>query len=199
MKQHVYTKRGILGIVASIFNPLGILTSSILEAKLIIQSLWAENVGWDYQIPDCLEKRWSNWYQKLNEIMNVALPHWVGYDKKKYIELRIFCDASSVAYRVVAYIRLTNLENKEIKCSFILAKSWLSPLKEKSLSIPRLELQATGLGARFKSTIIEQVDFQIDNITLYSESKVALNCISKSSRKFCPFVMNRLNEIRTQK
>ena len=73
----------------------------------------------------------------------------------------------------------------------------MSPLKEKSLSIPRLELQAAVLGARIKSTIIEQVDFQIDNITLYSDSKVTLNCISNSSRKFLPFVMNRLNEIRT--
>ena len=55
LKQCVYTKRGILGIVTSIFDPLGILTPSILEAKLIIQSLWAENAVWDDQIPDCLE------------------------------------------------------------------------------------------------------------------------------------------------
>ena len=65
----------------------------------------------------------------------------------------------------------------------------MSPLKDKSLSIPRLELQATDLGARIKSTIIEQVDFQIDNITLYSDSKVTLNCISNSRRKFLQFVM----------
>ena len=140
-------------------------------------------------------KRWSNWYQKLNEITNVALPRWIGYYHKNYIEP--FCDDSSVAYRVVAYIKLTNLENKEIKYSFLLAKSQLSPLKGKSLSIPRLELQATVLGARAKSITIEQVDFQIDNITLYSDTKITLNCISNSSRKFLPFVMNRLNEIRT--
>ena len=56
-------------------------------------------------------------------------------------------------------------------------------MKEKSLSIPRLEWQAAVLGARIKSTIIEQVDFQIDNITLYSDSKVTPNCISNSNRK----------------
>ena len=70
-------------------------------------------------------------------------------------------------------------------------------MKEKSLSIPRLELQAAVLGARTKSIIIEQVDFQIDNITLYSDSKITLSCISNSSRKFLYFVMNRFNEIRT--
>ena len=33
LKQFIYAKRGILGIVASIFDHLGILTPSILEAK----------------------------------------------------------------------------------------------------------------------------------------------------------------------
>ena len=82
-----------MGIVASIFDPLVILTPSILEAKLIIQSMRAENVDWDDQIPDCLEKRWSNWYQKLNEITNVALPRWIGYDHKNKYYIELFCDA----------------------------------------------------------------------------------------------------------
>ena len=34
------TKRGIFSLVASIFDPLGIVTPAILEAKRIIQSLW---------------------------------------------------------------------------------------------------------------------------------------------------------------
>ena len=48
----------------------------------------------------------------------------------------------------------------------------MSPLKEKSLSIPSLKLQALVLGVRIKSIIIEQVDFQIDSNTLYSGSKL---------------------------
>ena len=51
-------------------------------------------------------------------------------------------------------------------------------VEERSLSIPRLELQAAVLDARIKSTIIEQSDFQIDNITFYSDSKGTFNCIS---------------------
>ena len=36
------TKRGILSIVSSVFDPLGILTPSLIEAKYIIQQLWRE-------------------------------------------------------------------------------------------------------------------------------------------------------------
>ena len=70
-------------------------------------------------------------------------------------------------------------------------------MKGKNLFIPRLELQVAVLGARIKWTIIEQVHFQIDIITTYTDTKVSLNCISNSSRKFLLLVMNRLNEIRT--
>ena len=82
MKLRVCTKRGIFGIVASIFDPLGILAPSILEAKFKIRLLLAENVDCDDQIRHCLEKRWNNWYQKLNEVTNVALPCWIGYYSK---------------------------------------------------------------------------------------------------------------------
>ena len=44
-------KRGILDLVASIFDPLGIVTPAVLEAKLIIQSLWILKVDWDDNIP----------------------------------------------------------------------------------------------------------------------------------------------------
>ena len=38
------TKRGILSYTSSIFDPFGILTPVILEPKVIIQSLWKENL-----------------------------------------------------------------------------------------------------------------------------------------------------------
>ena len=110
------------------------------------------------------------------------------------IEKKFFSSFLNIKMRKLNRKRV---RNKEIICSFILAKSWLSPLKEKRLSVPRWKLKAAVLGARIKLTIAEQEDFQTDNITLYSDSKVTLNCISNSSRKFLPFVMNRLNEIRT--
>ena len=51
------TKRGILSTVSSVFDPLGILTPSLIEAKYIIQQLWRERVDWDKPIPTYLNKR----------------------------------------------------------------------------------------------------------------------------------------------
>ena len=54
-----HTKRGILSLVASIFDPLGIVTPAVLEAKLIIQSLWKLKVDWDDNIPKDIVQRYQ--------------------------------------------------------------------------------------------------------------------------------------------
>ena len=51
------TKRGILSVLSSVFDPLGILTPSLIEAKHIIQELWREKEDWDKPIPTYLNRR----------------------------------------------------------------------------------------------------------------------------------------------
>ena len=41
-KSYPITKRGILSHISSIFDPLSLLVSYLLEPKLIIQQLWKE-------------------------------------------------------------------------------------------------------------------------------------------------------------
>ena len=77
-----------------------------------------------------------------------------------------------------------------------MSKSCLIPIKEKSLTIPRLELQAAVLAIRLKNTISKQLDFSIDETRFWSDSQVVLKYIANKDTRFPVFVMNRLNEIR---
>ena len=58
-------KRGILSYTNSIFGPLGILLSIILEPKLITQSLCKEEVDLDDEISCSLKNRFENWKENL--------------------------------------------------------------------------------------------------------------------------------------
>jgi hypothetical protein len=51
------TKRQIVSVVGSIFDPIGFLTPFTLRAKCIIQELWRRQLGWDEEIGSvCLKK-----------------------------------------------------------------------------------------------------------------------------------------------
>ena len=78
----------------------------------------------------------------------------------------------------------------------MLSKSCLTPIKEKSLPIPSLELQAAVLAIRLKNTISKQLDFLIDETRFWSDSQIDLQYIANKDTRFPVFVMNRLNKIR---
>ena len=79
---------------------------------------------------------------------------------------------------------------------FLLSKPCLAPIKEKSLTIPRLELQAAVLAMRLKNTISKLLDFSIDETRFWSDSQVVLKYTVNKDTRFPVSVMNRLNEIR---
>ena len=47
LKDGPMTKRGILRITCSLFDPLGFLIPFLLKAKLLIQELWRLELEWD--------------------------------------------------------------------------------------------------------------------------------------------------------
>ena len=67
-------------------------------------------------------------------------------------------------YGAVVYVKVSNNKTKSIKCTFLLGKSSLAPLKEKVLTVPRLELQVTILAVKLKEKIIHQIDFEYNAI-----------------------------------
>ena len=93
---------------------------------------------WDNKIPETLNNRCITW-KKLWGQQVIKRPRWYGfYDSNaNAIELHVFADASSLAYRATAYFR--SVINNNVAAMFILAKSKLAPLKERLLTIPKLE------------------------------------------------------------
>jgi len=51
------TRRGILSVVASIYDPLGFISPFVLEGKSILQEMCKRGVSWDDPLPECLLPR----------------------------------------------------------------------------------------------------------------------------------------------
>ena len=172
--------------MSSIFDALSIVTPCLLQPKGVVQQLWKQNIDWDEPVPNSLLKQREFWKEDMQFISDINIPRWFGFEKQlgDRIELNIFFDASSEAYGTVAYVNYFSECPKKHISSFLLSKSRLAPIKEKSLTIPCLELQAAVLAIRLKNIISKQLDFSIDENHFWSDSQVVLNYITKKDKRF---------------
>ena len=139
---------------------------AILEPKLIIQELWRRNLDWDDQLHSELKQRWEDWKKTLQDLPSMEIPRWydIDFTNEQGSQLHVFADASNNAYGAVAYLRQEHDEN--VKCSFIFGKSRLAPIKQNSLTVPKLELRAAKISSRIKLTILVEMRGAISQIYL---------------------------------
>ena len=140
------TKRELLRMLSSIYDPLGMASSFILGARRIVQDLCRGKLGWDEKIGPSYEEQWTQWTDWLAEMAVIKIPRCVLPPTHVKRQLHHFSDASEKAYGVVSYLRSQDQEGK-IYSYIVMAKSRLAPLK--TLTIPRLELQAATLVTLF--------------------------------------------------
>jgi len=68
IKPQPHTRRGILSMVSSIYDPIGFLAPFTLPAKLLLQELCRINYGWDEEIPKMYSEQWIKWKLNLQKI-----------------------------------------------------------------------------------------------------------------------------------
>ena len=85
---------------------------------------------------------------------NTSRKALVAFIKLKFTKLHLFSDSSSHAFGCAAYFRNITEQNL-VNVAFVVRLSRLAPLNEKTLSIPKFELQAAATAVRIKSKLIE--------------------------------------------
>ena len=178
------SKRGILSFISSIFDSLGMIAPAILEPRFIIQELWRLNVDWDDELPSELKQRWEEQKETLQNLPSIGIPRWydIDFTNEQSLQLHVFSDASNNACGAAAYLRLAHEEN--VKCSFIFGKLRLAPIKQNSLTISKLMLQAAVIESRIKVTVLEEMRQTICKIYLWTDSKLVLNYFYNQNTNF---------------
>lgn len=70
----VDTRREILSLIASLFDPTGFLAPFLVKAKIFLQHVWQLGVGWDDTPPPEFLKEWSKWQEELDVIAQFCIP-----------------------------------------------------------------------------------------------------------------------------
>ena len=102
------TKRALVSDIAKTFDILGWYSPTIVKAKMLLQLLWSEKVGWDDPLPDSILEEWLQWQSELHLLSSHLIPQC--YNPKEAtitsMQLHGFSDASERAYLGVVYIRM---------------------------------------------------------------------------------------------
>ena len=101
------TKRGVLGLLARIYDPLGHLAPAIIPLKLLFQSLCEMGYDWDTPMSDELKDKHFKWLDDLKDLeaITVRRCYFIRPTNFESIEVHGFADSSTVAFASVVYLK----------------------------------------------------------------------------------------------
>ena len=192
-----FTRRNVLSIVASVFDPLGLVSPFILLGKQILQELCVLGCSWDDPLPLDIETRFCQWISLMPSLKDIVIPRCIRNANTSIssVELHTFCDGSFVGYGVCSYLRLVHNDG-QAHVSLVFAKSRVAPVKP--VTIPRLELCAAVLAVKVSLMLDRELQYQEIKHFYYSDSKVVLGYINNSTKRFHVFVANRVGFIQSK-
>jgi len=183
------TKRKVLAITASIFDPLGILSPAVMAYKIFLQELWQDKLQWDEVLPAHLQQEWNQLLQTIPKLSQPKINRKVICSNAVNIQLHGFSDSSERPYGACLYMRSTDSNNKTY-CELLCSTSKVAPLKQ--LTIPRLELCAATLLSKLYKKAIGAVNLTINESYLWTDSSIVLTWIQGPPNKWKTFVGNRV-------
>ena len=183
-----YTKRKVLSLVSSVFDPLGWVSPLTVRGKIFLQTLWKEKMGWNQTLNT----------EQIKVILDILLDLQRGSEfsfprhiLREQTELHVFTDASSRAYGAAVY----TVNNSQHCSNLLISKARVAPCRENRLTIPKLELTASLIGARLIRYLSNLYKF--DTVYLWSDSKVVISWITSDCDIKEAYIANRVAEVKT--
>ncbi|XP_015113972.1 uncharacterized protein LOC107039047 [Diachasma alloeum] len=169
------TKRIILSEITQLFDPLGFLIPVVIHAKILLQALWIEKLGWDEPVFSITAKQWGQFRNELTQLSKITIPRWIGLLTDSVMEIHGFSDASQLAMSAVVYLKVFN-KNEELRIILVCSNTKVASLKR--LTIPRLVLTAALLLAKLVKYVQEQLNLTNTTTYLWTDSSVTLTWIN---------------------
>ncbi|XP_031339598.1 uncharacterized protein LOC116168083 [Photinus pyralis] len=183
------TKRVVLSEISQLFDPLGLLSATIVLAKIILRDIWLERLEWDNSLSYSLHSRWLLFRDQLSSLNSLEIGRRVICTNPILVEMHGFSDASAYAYGACVYIKSENAEGDTL-VRLVCAKSRVAPLKTQT--IPRLELMAALLLSRLVNKVKSSLKVFINRVVCWCDSTIVLGWLRMNPNSLQVFVANRI-------
>ena len=192
IKDRPLTRRGVLSVMSSVYDPLGFITPFLLPVKLMLQEFCKLQLDWDDKMPDYYIEKWKCWLDDLRQLADFSIDRCMKssqLDNLVSCDLHHFSDASELAYGVVSYVCFIDSTNR-MHCSFVMGKSRVASIKK--ITVPRLELSAATLAVRQDKLIRQELELPIARSVYWTDSTSVLKFIRNTGKRFHTFIANRI-------
>ena len=188
------TRRLILRIVYTCYDPLGLVSVILIQLKIEMRALYdkEKGIGWDDELPREIRQRWVELFQLLKKVEGVEFPRCVK--PKRSVgdpDLIIFNDGSADAMCAIAYLRW-KLESGDWQCFLWTAKTRVTPLQK--ITIPRSEMTSLVMGTRLAKTIKNTAEMNFNEVIHILDSNCSLALLHKSTWALGKFMGNKVSE-----
>ena len=130
MTENPSTKRELLSVLSSIYDPLGLKAPFLFKDSFIIQQLCRDRLGWYEPIEEKSSHEWLKWKNTLVAMENINIPRcYKPSDFGQIVEytLHHFSDASETGYGQASYLRMINKNGDVYRLIF--GNSRVAPVK----------------------------------------------------------------------
>ena len=179
------TKRNLLRLVSTLFDPLGLITPLTIKCRALMQEAHKLKKGWDEPLPEEFGKNWGSLLKEIEDPTDIPFPRAVTYLTE--VDLHVFCDASGKAYGAVAYVVVGNTSH------LLTSKARVTPVEAPTL--PRLELLSILVGAKLVKYILDTLDhLTFRGVHVWADNEPSIQWI-RNRQSPLVFVKNQVEKI----
>ena len=188
-----FTRRNMLGKVAGVFDPLGLVTPITAQLKLDLHDLVELKLDWDARIPDELLDKWVRNINDIQAVREVKFRRSIIPVDAVSPDVEIIVSADASQFIAVATVHSRVLRrNGEYSCQLMTAKSKLV----KELTIPKAELRAAVLATHLAHTVKFNLAEQFRSSIYVTDSSIVMFWVNQDERPLEVTVRNCVIEIR---
>ena len=198
-----FTRRGVVSVINSLYDPLSIatpvsLTGKLLQRQVLLPKKCSKsevvNFGWNDELPSQFLESWETWKASLSSLSSLKIPR--SFKPTNFIspkrELFVFGDASESVIGYVIYMR--SEFNSDVYVSFETASSKVAPLA--AISLPSLELCAAVSATQCASQlVVSELKIKPESVSYFTDSTIVLGYIMNQTKKFSRYITRRVEII----
>ena len=198
------TKRAVLQSMASIFDPLGLISPVLVSFKNLFQEICEEGLEWDEELPLHLATKWVKIINQFDEIEKLLIERPYCCESKNdeihSVEGHAFSDASKTTYAAAFYLKF-ELSSGKSKVALISSKSHTISAKvrkSKNNTVPRNELQGLLLSTELSWSLQKALQkvYDIRNVTYWTDSSIACAWVQNDHKVQEKYIEDRLKKVR---